>query len=106
MTRRPTWAELAAHFDRSGNLSIRQRNGEGWRYRLRIAGYDRKQLDSFRVLLGTGSISKEKKPNGLNYYRLEQDSFTGVLRSLRQMLPHQVRKREQAEEWFQNHQPS
>jgi len=106
MTHRPTWAELAAYFDRSGNLSIRHRNGEGWRYRLRIAGYDRKQLDSFRALLGSGSISKEKKPNGLNYYRLELDSLTGVLRSLRQMLPHLVRKRELAEEWFQNYSPS
>ncbi len=97
-----SWEYLAGYFDASGSLSEHHTNGKGWSYRLRIASYNREQLGEFRKLLGTGTISEEKKPKAA-YYRLEVRSLTQVQEILGKLLPYLRAKERLVQDWLQNH---
>jgi hypothetical protein len=83
-----TWKDLARYYDGSGNLS----QEIGWRSRLRICSYDRGRLESFRKIIGSGSISGEQKTRG-RYYRLEIGGAGRVRMVLTKILPFLEKKR-------------
>ena len=96
-----TWKDLARYYDSSGNLS----QEIGWRSRLRICSYNRGHLESFRKIIGSGSISGEQKTRGC-YYRLEIGGAGRVHMVLTKMLPFLEKKRHAVEEWISASSPS
>jgi hypothetical protein len=96
------WSYLAGYFDANGSLR-EDKSGKG--PRLRINSYSRHLLEEVRMLVDSGSISREQKPKG-RYYRLDITGLEHVQRVPAKMSPFLHVKTLMGEEWLEAHERS
>jgi len=96
------WSYLAGYFDANGSL---RENKSGKGPRLRINSYSRHLLEEVRMLVDSGSISREQRPRG-DYYRLDITGREHVQRVLAKMSPFLRVKTLTGDEWLEAHERS